>query len=83
MNTILILGSMILIIVAGIITWFAVKQENKKIQEHKNESAEEARERSLEYEKNSVSKMLPVQIWTYTIVTVITIVIVIIFAINY
>ncbi|HLR54230.1 MAG TPA: hypothetical protein VK078_05830 [Pseudogracilibacillus sp.] len=83
MNMILIWSSMILIIVAGIITWFAVKQENKKIQDHKNESAEEARERSLAYEKNSVSKMLPVQIWTYSIVTIVTIIVVIIFAFNY
>lgn len=83
MNTILILFSTILVIVAGVVTWFAVKQEDKKIRAHENEAPHEARQRSLEYEKTSVSSMLPVQIWTYGIVTVVTIIIVIIFAINY
>jgi len=82
MNTILIICSVVLAIIAGLVTWYAVKQEDRKIEKHKEESPEEARKRSLEYEENSVSSVLPVQIWAYSIVTVVTIVIVVIFAIN-
>lgn len=83
MNTILIVFSTVLVIVAGVVTWLAVKQEDKKIEEHKKETPEEARQRSLEYEKNSVSSMIPVQIWAYGITTVVTIVLVIIIAVYY
>lgn len=85
MNTVLILSSLVLVIIAAIVTVKALKQEERKMNEYKtNEySYEDALKRSQHYEENSVSTMLPVQIWSYVIVTVVTLVLVGMFAIYY
>lgn len=81
----LILASVFLVIIAGIVTFFAFKQEEKKMEKYKEAqlSPAEARKRSQEYEESSVSSVLPMQIWTYIIVTVVTVIFIVIFAINY
>jgi hypothetical protein len=85
MNSILIISSLVLLIIAGVVTFYAFKQEEKKMKKYKEQhlTAKEARERSLEYEEKSVSSVIPLQIWTYGIATVFTIIIVVVFAIYY
>lgn len=85
MNTMLIIASIILVIIAGIVTVYAFKQEEKKMEKYKQEhlSAEDARKRSQEYEENSISSVVPVQFWTYLIATLVTIVLIVVFAIYY
>ncbi|HLR64068.1 MAG TPA: hypothetical protein VK075_01430 [Pseudogracilibacillus sp.] len=81
----LIIGSLILSIIAGIITIYALKQEDRKIKQYQSEGHNPANDlkRSHDYEKESVSSVLPVQIWAYGICTVITLVLVIYFAVNH
>lgn len=85
MYTLLIACSLILVIIAAIATIFAIRQEERKMDHYKEQhlSVKEARERSLEYEQSSVSSVVPVQFWTYIIATIVTIVLIIVFAIYY
>lgn len=85
MYTILIILSIFLIMIAGIITAIAFKQEEKKMENYKEKqlSSVAARQRSQEYEENSVASVLPVQIWSYVIVTLISLLLIIVIAINY
>jgi len=81
----LIIGSLILTIIAGIITFFALKQEDKKIEKYQSEGNNPANDlkRSHDYEKESVNAVLPVQIWAYGICALATLVLVIYFAVNH
>ncbi len=85
MYTILIVISLVLVIVAAIVTVSALKQEERKMKEYETGgfSYKDALKRSKEYEKNSISKMLPVQIWTYVAAFVVTVIIITAFAIYY
>lgn len=85
MYTILIGISLVLVIVAAFITVRALKQEERKMKEYKNGafSYKDALKRSQEYEENSVSAMLPVQIWTYVAAFIVTIILIVAFAIYY
>lgn len=77
--TMLIIASLVLILIAGIVTLLAFKQEENKIESYKeqNLSPIEERKRSQEYEENSVSSVVPLQIWTYTITAIITVVLIV------
>lgn len=79
MYTMLIIASLVLILIAGIVTLLAFKQEENKIESYKeqNLSPIEERKRSQEYEENSVSSVVPLQIWTYTITAIITVVLIV------
>lgn len=81
----LIIGSLVLTIVAGVVTVYALKQEDKKIQKYQAEgnNPESDLKRSHDYEKESVNAVLPVQIWAYGICAVVTLVLVIYFAVNH
>lgn len=70
-------------IIAAIVTVYALKQEERKMKEYKSMSYEEAMKRSQQYEEESVATMLPVQIWTYVIGIVVTLIIIAVFAIYY
>lgn len=81
----LIIGSLILSIIAAIITIYALKQESNKIKKYQSEghNPESDLKRSHDYEKDSINNVLPIQIWAYGICTVITLVLVIYFAVNH
>jgi len=85
MNAILILFSLILVIVAAVITVKALKQEERKMKEYETNalSYKDALKRSKAYEENSVSTMLPVQIWTYVIGFIVSIILIAAFAYYY
>ncbi|MBO1002967.1 hypothetical protein ACFSKI_02275 [Pseudogracilibacillus auburnensis] len=85
MNTILIVSSLLLVIIAAVITIHALKQEEKKMNEYstKEFSFADAQKRSKHYEENSVSTMLPIQIWTYIIGFIVTVILITAFAIYY
>src|SRR5699024_8562505 len=80
-NKLLIIISFVLIIIAGVVTVLAFKQEEKKIETYKEQrqSPEEERKRSEEYEKNSVSDEIPLQIWAYVTTAIITVILIVIF----
>ncbi|MEI3612846.1 hypothetical protein [Pseudogracilibacillus sp. SO30301A] len=67
MYTILIVISLMLVIVTAIVTVSALKQEEKKMKKYETGgfSYKDALKRSKEYEENSISTMLPVQILKY------------------
>ncbi|AIF45477.1 hypothetical protein [Virgibacillus sp. SK37] len=50
-------------------TFYAFKQEEKKMKKYEEEgdTVEEQLKRSLEYEKSSLKSNVPIQIWIYTI----------------
>src|SRR5699024_12852491 len=82
MNTmLLIIISFVLIIIAGVVTVLAFKQEEKKIETYKEQrqSPEKERKRSEEYEKNSVADMIPLQIWAYVTTAFITVFLIVLF----
>src|SRR5699024_6444639 len=82
MNTmLLIIISFVLIIIAGVVTVLAFKQEEKKIETYKEQrqSPEEERKRSEEYEKNSVSDVIPLQICAYVTTAIITVILIVIY----
>lgn len=81
----LIIGSLILTIIAGIVTVYALKQENKKIAKYQAEGNNPANDlkRSHDYEKESVNEALPVQLWAYGICAFVTLILVIYFAVNH
>lgn len=66
-------GLMILLVIIFIIailgTFYAFKQEEKKMKQYEDEgvTVEEELRRSNEYEKSSLKSSLPVQIWIYVI----------------
>lgn len=69
MNTGLIISLIILFIIAILGTFYALKQEEKKMKQYEDEgvTVEEELRRSNEYEKSSLKSSLPVQIWIYVI----------------
>lgn len=85
MNTILIIGSLGLVVVAAIVTVIALKQEERKIKKYQTEvfSYEDELKRSQEYEENSIRNVIPIQLWMYGIGLVASIVLIIAFAIYY
>ncbi len=85
MNAILIIGSLVLVIIAAIITVKALKQEERKLKRYESQafSHRDAIRRSKHYEENSVSTMLPIQIWAYVAGFVAIALIIIAIAFNY
>jgi len=85
MNTILIFGSLGLVVVAAIVTVIALKQEERKIKKYQTDvfSYEDELKRSQEYEENSIRNVIPIQLWMYGIGLVASIVLIIAFAIYY
>ena len=69
MNTGLSISLIILFIIAILGTFYALKQEEKKMKQYEDEgvTVEEELRRSNEYEKSSLKSSLPVQIWIYVI----------------
>lgn len=65
----LIIFLIILFIIAICGTFYAFKQEEKKMKQYEKEgvTVEEELRRSNEYEKSSLKSSLPVQIWIYII----------------
>jgi len=85
MNTILIIGSLGLVVVAAIVTVIALKQEERKMKEYQTDvfSYQDELKRSHEYEENSIKNVVPIQLWMYGIGLVVSIVLIIAFAIYY
>jgi len=85
MNTILIACSVLLVIVAAAGTAYALKQEDRKIKKYQaaDYTVKDEIKRSQEYENNSVSKYNPIQIWTYVIGLIVTLILIAAFAIYY
>lgn len=81
MNVTLIVLSAILVLIASIVTVFVLKQEEKKSKQYATEKNSEHSEflRSQEYEKNSVKKYIPIQLWIYGLTTVFTLVLILFF----
>lgn len=73
----------ILVVIASIVTIIVLKQEEKKSKQYAgaDNSDHDAFKRSQEYEENSVKKYIPIQIWSYAIVTVVTLLIILYFMI--
>lgn len=70
--------SVILVAIAAAVTMLVLKQESKKSQQYagSEDASRDAFKRSKEYEENSVSSFIPVQIWSYGIVTIVSLVII-------
>lgn len=85
MYTLLIICSLLLVVIAAVATFYAIRQEERKMAHYKLQhiSAKEERERSLEYEQTSVGSVVPVQFWTYIIATFVTLALIVVFAIYY
>ncbi|WP_100011147.1 hypothetical protein [Lentibacillus sediminis] len=69
MSTGLIVFLVVLFIAAVGGTFFAFRQEEKKMKkyEEEGETHEEELKRSLEYEKSSLSSNVPTQLWIYSV----------------
>ncbi|OZU90527.1 hypothetical protein CIL03_05105 [Virgibacillus indicus] len=69
MNTGLLIFLTVLFIAALAGTFFAFKQEEKKMKQYEEEGQTEQDElkRSLEYETSSLKSNVPIQIWIYVI----------------
>lgn len=69
MSTALIISLIVLFVIAMWGTFYALKQEEKKMKQYEEEgvTVEEELRRSNEYEKSSLKTSLPVQIWIYVI----------------
>lgn len=76
MSTGLIILFVILFILAVGGTFFAFKQEEKKMKHYEEveETREEELKRSLDYEQTSLKSNVPIQIWIYTITTLVTLI---------
>lgn len=74
----LIVFLIILFAIAMFFTFFAFKQEERKMAQYKEagDSVEDELKRSLEYESTSVKKYIPIQIWMYVITIVVSIIII-------
>jgi|GEM_PF-2256327 len=85
MNTILIIGSLGLVIVAALVTVIALKQEERKMKKYQTDvfSYEDELKRSHEYEQNSIKNVIPIQLWMYGIGLVFSIVLIVVFAVYY
>lgn len=81
----LILVSIVFVLIAAVLTIFALNQEDKKIQKYKSDGSthEEALKRSHEYEKASISAVIPIQLWVYGIGAFLTVVLIVAFAMYY
>lgn len=79
----LIVFLILLFIITMFLTFYAFRQEEMKMKEYEETGdtvADELR-RSHEYEKNSVKKYIPIQIWIYAITLILSIIAVIYFLI--
>lgn len=80
--TLMIWFSGVLVLIASIVTVIVMKQEEKKSKQYAAENSDHgAFKRSQEYEENSVKKYIPIQIWSYAIVTVVSLLIILYIAI--
>ena len=77
----LIIMLSILFLVAMFFTFYAFKQEEIKVKKYEEEgiTPEEELKRSHEYELNSISTYIPIQVWMYVITTIISIFIILYF----
>jgi len=69
MSTGLIIFLVVLFIVTLVATYYAFKQEEKKMKEYeeKGETPEEELKRSLEYEASSLKSNISLQVWIYIV----------------
>ena len=81
----LILISFLFIVIAAVLTIIALRQENQKVKKYEADGStyKEALKRSHEYEKASISSVVPIQLWVYGIGALLTIVLIIAFAMYY
>lgn len=73
----------VLVVIASIFTIFVLRHEDKKRKQYASDEniVQEELRRSQEYEENSISKYIPIQLWMYAIGAVFTILLVLYFMI--
>lgn len=76
MNTGLLIFLTVLFIAALAGTFFAFKQEEKKMKKYEEEgqTVQDELKRSLEYESSSLKSNVPIQIWIYVITIILSLV---------
>ncbi|MEI3607844.1 hypothetical protein SPD48_19340 [Pseudogracilibacillus sp. SE30717A] len=85
MNAILISCCLVLVVIAAIVTVRALKQEERKLKRYESQTFphKDAIRRSKHYEENSVSTMLPIQIWSYVAGFIVIALLITLFALFY
>ncbi|HZW67113.1 MAG TPA: hypothetical protein VFF20_00660 [Pseudogracilibacillus sp.] len=75
----------ILFIITMIMTWYAFKKQEDKIKayEQGEHDFDGEYQRSIEYEKTSIKKYLPIQLWVYAITTILTLLFILYFVYKY